>query len=66
MKVYILEGGWDYEGSDILGVYGDKEKGEERLKFYEDLRAKPFDERMKSPVEHSTCDYYSLTEYEVQ
>ena len=66
MKVFILEGGWEYEGSDILGVFSNKEKGESKLKIYEDFKSKSFEERIKSELTHTTCDYYSLTEYEVE
>lgn len=31
MKIYLAVIGWDYEGTEILGAFADKEKAEQEL-----------------------------------
>lgn len=35
MKIWVLMGGWDYEGYDVIGVYSSKRKAASALKKFE-------------------------------
>lgn len=36
MKVYIVHGNWDYEGSEVVGVFSSREKADARIEESKD------------------------------
>lgn len=54
MKVYVLVGGFYYEGSTILEIFSTRE-----------LAEKGMEEREKAEEEYFAYDYYKIKEYEV-
>lgn len=42
MRVYVVQGGWDYEGSAILGVFSSKEEAEKIAQLARDKKVDPY------------------------
>jgi len=63
MKVYLAEIGWDYEGSEILGIFTTREKAEEQLAIRKMAEFHRYD---GTKVSYNRGDWAQVNEMELE